>query len=88
MLKWEYKTIQVPFSKGWGTPQLDRDTFDTTLNHLGREGWEMVSALLPIKRTGDLARQLPFSNALYLDSLSPLQKAKIINSTLKCDKWA
>ena len=52
MTKWEYKTIQVPFSKGWGTPQLDRDGVDTILNHLGQDGWEVVSALTTNQENG------------------------------------
>ncbi|MFA6174793.1 MAG: DUF4177 domain-containing protein [Kiritimatiellales bacterium] len=43
MQTWEYKTIKVPFSGGWGSPILDWTMFDTVLNQLGSDGWELVS---------------------------------------------
>jgi len=43
MPDWEYKKIQVRFSKGWTSPELDPSTFEGLLNQLGIEGWELVS---------------------------------------------
>jgi hypothetical protein len=44
MKRWEYMTVKLD-TKGWlmgGV--LDTNQFDTLLNRLGRDGWELVSA--------------------------------------------
>ena len=38
---WEYKTVKFD-TKGWRGGVLDKTEFDTELNRLGREGWELV----------------------------------------------
>lgn len=45
MNTWEYKTLTVPFSKGWGSPTLDPAAFDEQLNVMGSAGWELVSVV-------------------------------------------
>lgn len=38
---WEYKTVRVE-AGGWVNLKLDHEQFETQLNELGREGWELV----------------------------------------------
>lgn len=42
-MKWEYKTITVSI-RGLLEPNVETEVVDRTLNRLGREGWELVSA--------------------------------------------
>jgi Domain of unknown function (DUF4177) len=43
MQQWEYRTVKVE-AKGWFTGGvLDQSKFETALNELGRDGWELVS---------------------------------------------
>ena len=56
MQNWEYKTIRIPFSKGWDRPGIEPTELDAALNQLGVEGWELVSVLstsLENGRSGD-----------------------------------
>jgi CRISPR/Cas system CSM-associated protein Csm4 (group 5 of RAMP superfamily) len=42
MNKWEYKTVKVN-AKGWFLGGiLDENEFDSLLNSMGQEGWELV----------------------------------------------
>ena len=43
MQKWEYKTIKVD-TKGMLGGILDTTAFDSLLNQLGDDGWELVGA--------------------------------------------
>ena len=43
MQKWEYKTIKVG-TKGMLGGILDVSAFDSLLNQLGSDGWELVAA--------------------------------------------
>lgn len=61
MQTWEYKTIELPFSRGWGTPALDSCELTDKLNQLGREGWELISIFtthMENRRSGDLTAVL------------------------------
>ena len=43
MQQWEYRTVKVE-AKGWfAGGVLDQPKFETALNELGRDGWELVS---------------------------------------------
>jgi hypothetical protein len=43
MNKWEYKTVKVS-AKGWFVGGiLDENEFNSLLNSLGQDGWELVS---------------------------------------------
>lgn len=52
MQTWEYQTIAVPFSGGWEAPSLNPGDFDTLLNRLGSEGWELVSVFTTAQENG------------------------------------
>jgi hypothetical protein len=41
-MRWEYKTINFT-KRSFFTGAIELDNFDTQLNELGREGWELVS---------------------------------------------
>ena len=50
--KWEYKTLDLNIAGFWGR-RLDALAFDEKLmNHLGEEGWELVSAVSITKTLG------------------------------------
>ena len=40
-MRWEYKTIKV--KRAYFTGAIDAEVFETQLNALGREGWELVT---------------------------------------------
>ena len=42
--KWEYRSVRLDVG-GWVGPKVDLGELDATLNALGAEGWELVSAL-------------------------------------------
>lgn len=42
MEKWEYRTIKVQ-TKGFSGGILEIQNFDTELNRMGVEGWELIS---------------------------------------------
>ena len=42
--KWEYRTARFEIG-GWVGPKVDVAHVDASLNALGDEGWELVSAL-------------------------------------------
>ncbi len=42
MERWEYSTIKV-LTKGFSGGILEIQSFDTELNKMGSEGWELVS---------------------------------------------
>lgn len=42
--KFEYRTVRLEVG-GWVEPKLDLAEVDATLNALGADGWELVSAL-------------------------------------------
>lgn len=78
---WEYMTLKV-VAKDWipaGT--LDQTLFDSRLNQLGREGWELVSVFdtsIVKDATGEIVavlkrprRNLPHDTQLYLKTLLP-----------------
>ena len=41
-MRWEYKTINFT-KRSFFTGTIELDAFETQLNELGREGWELVS---------------------------------------------
>ena len=43
-MKWEYKTLCLSI-RGFVAPNVDTEEIDTALGRLGRDGWELVSAL-------------------------------------------
>ena len=43
-MKWEYKTLRLSIS-GFLEPNVDTAEIDSALSKLGRDGWELVSAL-------------------------------------------
>ena len=43
MERWEYRTIKV-LTKGFAGGILEIQNFDTELNKMGSEGWELVSS--------------------------------------------
>lgn len=49
--KWEYRSARLEVG-GWVGPKLDLVQLDATLNALGAEGWELVSALDLAKADG------------------------------------
>ena len=44
-IKWEYMTLSIDVSQGWGGSkgQLDPAQLNETLNGWGADGWELVS---------------------------------------------
>ena len=44
MQKWEYKTEKVDVGGWLSSGVLDTSMFDSMLNSLGNEGWELISA--------------------------------------------
>jgi Domain of unknown function (DUF4177) len=45
-MNWEYKTLRMGIDGGWrGVPKTDPARIDAAFGELGREGWELVSAL-------------------------------------------
>ena len=42
--KWEYRSVRLDVG-GWIGPKLDLSELDATLNSVGAEGWELVSAV-------------------------------------------
>jgi len=53
-LKYEYQTLELPFSFGITKPQLPDIT--RALNEKGREGWQLKQALLPSAQLGGSER--------------------------------
>ena len=43
-MKWEYKTLCLNLP-GWPIPSVETANIDREFTKLGREGWELVSAL-------------------------------------------
>lgn len=43
-MTWEYKTLVLSVA-GFMTPKVDAERIDTKLTEIGRDGWELVSAL-------------------------------------------
>ena len=43
-MRWEYKTLKLPASKGFMGGRFDQDQLDAQLNELGKSGWELVAA--------------------------------------------
>jgi len=43
-MDWEYYTYKVKTSGFWGS-KLDTGNLDNALNEIGRQGWELVSAV-------------------------------------------
>jgi len=43
-MNWEYKTLCISIA-GFMTPNVDTESIDSALGRLGRQGWELVSAL-------------------------------------------
>ncbi len=43
-MRWEYKTVRLK-AKGFIKYKIDEAQLDTMMNELGRDGWELVSAL-------------------------------------------
>lgn len=44
MAKWEYKTVCIE-ATGFRGDEEDCDSLDSLLNDMGREGWELVTAI-------------------------------------------
>ena len=42
-MKWEYLSVAFVTSGFWVGGKLDGDAFNSELNKLGREGWDLVS---------------------------------------------
>jgi hypothetical protein len=42
-MRWEYKTVKMATSGLLGG-KLNTEEFDRTLNELGRDGWDLISA--------------------------------------------
>ena len=42
-MQWEYKTVKLK-AKGFFSKKLDENEFESYMNELGREGWELVTA--------------------------------------------
>lgn len=42
--RWEYKTVKLDIPGFFG-PNVKPDEIDVTLNAMGHEGWELVSAI-------------------------------------------
>ena len=46
MQKFEYKILDLPASGTWtGSVKVDLQQLTTTLNELGRQGWEIVNGM-------------------------------------------
>jgi hypothetical protein len=47
-MQWEYKVVNSKIkSKGFVSPEPDANSFEATLNELGRQNWELVSCNIP-----------------------------------------
>jgi hypothetical protein len=47
-MQWEYKMVNSKIkSKGFVSPEPDANSFETILNELGRQNWELVSCNIP-----------------------------------------
>jgi hypothetical protein len=46
-MKWEYKTLKLEHASGWFGlgGNVDEAGIDKEMNRMGKEGWELVSAL-------------------------------------------
>ena len=42
--EWEYKSLQLDVA-GWLAPKVESTEMDLAMNHLGRDGWQLVSVL-------------------------------------------
>jgi Domain of unknown function (DUF4177) len=42
-MKWEYLTVMFKATGFWRGGKLDGDAFNSKLNELGEQGWELVS---------------------------------------------
>ena len=57
MQKWEYKTAKMN-TEGWFVGEvLDTGSFDSMLNSLGSQGWELISAF-DTKQTNGASREV------------------------------
>ena len=46
--QWEYKTLEFD-SKGFSGGLVDLTKLDESFNSAGRDGWELVNVLLPLR---------------------------------------
>ena len=47
-MQWEYKVVNSKIkSKGFVSPEPEPNNFETILNELGRQKWELVSCIIP-----------------------------------------
>ena len=53
-MKWEYKVLSFEATGFWkGGGIIDKDKFESTLNELGSDGWELVNAFDTNKHVGE-----------------------------------
>lgn len=43
MTHWEYTTVTVSTKRSWAAVGFDVHAFEAQIDHLGSEGWELVS---------------------------------------------
>jgi len=44
VMQWEYRTVKFPASGGFLGGRIDTASFNSRLNELGEQGWELMSA--------------------------------------------
>lgn len=52
-MNWEYKTVNIKNKPSWSGGKFDESEINKTINELGVDGWELVSAVSANETLGD-----------------------------------